>query len=323
VAKRRRWPWIVGLSVGIPLLLIGGFLGWMAWQGRSDASPLETAEPRELPSEWLDASPTEDGPSDVASEPPAEEPSASVQTPSATAVADEAPPQRPDPLDDLPLDGVLAFVGDGRRFGGERYALERSADGSVILESSGAFEFRVVVATVRVPFEQRLELDDVLRPRRYRLDIDGVAGFGARNIEALVDGTTLRTTTGDDSTEAVVDPDATLILGTFSSYAVVPVLLATRGGEGPQTFDLLAFGGPPGEGNEGPSSITVTGVEPRTLRTDAFDLQVEAHRIVGGFGESLLFAKGTEFLGLLAGQEDEQLLIYRADYFPDGFDLVP
>jgi hypothetical protein len=176
---------------------------------------------------------------------------------------------------------------------------------------------------VRVPFEQRLELDDVLRPRRYRLDIDGVAGFGARNIEALVDGTTLRTTTGDDSTEAVVDPDATLILGTFSSYAVVPVLLAMRGGEGPQTFDLLAFGGPPGEGNEGPSSITVTGVEPRTLRTDAFDLQVEAHRIVGGFGESLLFAKGTEFLGLLAGQEDEQLLIYRADYFPDGFDLVP
>jgi len=314
--RRRRWPWVVGLGVGIPVLLIGGFLAWMAWQGRSSESPLDAAVVRDLPEGWLESSPADVAPASVTG-------GSTTQTPSSGAVADDTPAVA-SPLDDLPLRGVLAFSGDGRTFGGERYELRATEDGRVLLESSGAFEFKIVVATVRVPFEQRLELDEALRPRTYRLHIDGVAGFGARQVEAILTGSALRTTTGDDTQETPVDPDRALIVGTFSSYAVVPLLLAARDLQLPREFDLIAFGGPPrSDDDSAPQLMVVAERELRTLRTPSLTLQVDAYRITGGYGESLLLARGSEFLGLLAGEDDEQLLIYRADYFPDGFELVP
>ena len=314
--KRRRWPWVVGLGVGIPVLLIGGFLAWMAWQGRSSESPLDAAVVRDLPEGWLESSPTDVAGGSAAT-------ASMAQTPSSTVAAGDAPIDT-NPLDDLPLEGVLAFSGDGRTFGGERYELHATEDGRVVLKSSGAFEFKIVVATVRVPFEQHLELDEALRPRAYRLRIDGVAGFGARQVEATLTGSTLRTTSGNDMQEISVDANRALVMGTFSTYAVVPLLMAARGDELPREFELLVFGGPPGSGDaEAPQLMAVAARELRTLRTPSLTLQVDAYRITGGYGESLLLARGSEFLGLIAGDDDEQLLIYRADFFPNGFELVP
>jgi hypothetical protein len=35
-----------------------------------------------------------------------------------------------------------------------------------------------------------------------------------------------------------------------------------------------------------------------------------------------LYARGVELLGLFAGDGEESLFVYRADYFEDGFEIV-
>ena len=39
-------------------------------------------------------------------------------------------------------------------------------------------------------------------------------------------------------------------------------------------------------------------------------------------GDSDLYARGLEFLALRAGDEKNTLWVYRADYFPDGVEIV-
>jgi hypothetical protein len=36
----------------------------------------------------------------------------------------------------------------------------------------------------------------------------------------------------------------------------------------------------------------------------------------------MLYARGVELLGLYAGDEEESLFVYRADYFKNGFEVV-
>ena len=51
-------------------------------------------------------------------------------------------------------------------------------------------------------------------------------------------------------------------------------------------------------------------------------LSADRYRLETTYGDSYLFAKDRELLAFLAGEGDESLLAYRADYFPDGLELA-
>lgn len=314
---RRRWPWVLGIALGLPVCLIGAFLAWTVWSGRTADSPLADVEVKELPAAWQSAS------EDVET----------TQTPSSTlstaAPADAAPAPADSGLLTESLEGVLAFVGRGRPFGGERYAIEPLPEGGARLASSGAFEFKVVLATIRVPFTQELTLDAALNPQVYRLHIDGVVGFGERDVEMAVEGDLARIRSGDATRETPLGPNRPFIIGTFATYALVPLLLAGEPPDAEVTFDLFAFGGPPGDGDddetEARPAMTFGPLEKREILVGQTTFQVDARPVRSELGDSLLLSTGKELLGVVAWGDGGEagLVIYRADYFPDGFELLP
>jgi hypothetical protein len=267
---------------------------------------LEEEPPREIPAAWVED--RGDIAADIAP------PEAPLQTPS-HGVGDVADP--------APSAGTLAFSAGGRPFGRETYELREEATDGWVLESRGVFEFRVVIATVRVPFTQTLHMDRELRPTSYALHVDGVMGFGAQNVTTEIREGRAVVTVNEETTEVAVDAGRTFILGTFSSYALLPRLAAA--GED-ATYDLFVFGGPPHESRTEAAEMRIGRAREATIRSADVILEVDAYPVTTGFGESMLLAKDGEFIGLLADAEEEGeegLLVYRADYFPDGFELIP
>ena len=314
---RRRWPWILGIALGLPVCLIGAFLAWTAWSGRTAESPLAGVEVKELPAGLrLDGGDLE-----------------AVQTSSSMAETDVASRSEAHAgSSEASLErreGVLAFAGRGRPFGSERYAIEALPEGGARLVSSGAFEFKVVLATIRLPFTQELTLDAAQNPLVYRLHIDGVVGFGERDVEMAVEGDLARIRSGDATRETPLGPNRPFIIGTFATYALVPLLLAGEPPDAEVTFDLFAFGGPPGDGDddetEARPAMTFGPLEKREILVGQTTFQVDARPVRSELGDSLLLSTGKELLGVVAwGDGDEAgLVIYRADYFPDGFELLP
>jgi hypothetical protein len=219
--------------------------------------------------------------------------------------------------------GSLAFIGDGRPFGDETYTLEVSDQG-VALESSGQFQFKVVVATIRISFSQSLRGDAALRPTDYRLRIDAPLGFGREISGSIRDGTA-DFTQGTERSSLPVDADRLFITGMFSTYALIPVLFEERQVGGEARFDLLAFGGPPGSSgdNQGTTEVlTVTRKGEALLLADELRLTVDRYLLETPYGESTLLSKGRDFLGFVAGNGEKSMIVYRSDYFPNGFELL-
>ena len=55
---------------------------------------------------------------------------------------------------------------------------------------------------------------------------------------------------------------------------------------------------------------------------DDQELTVSRYEISGDLGAMMLYARGVELLGLFAGDEEESMFVYRADYFENGFEIV-
>jgi hypothetical protein len=222
--------------------------------------------------------------------------------------------------------GALSFVGDGRRFGSEAYQLDIDENGA-ILESSGVFEFKVVV-TVRATFHQSLTADGELRPRAYALDFSAPLGI-RREVRGEIGDDSVLFTDGDGRREVPVDPGRAFVLGTFSTYALIPALFSARQTDGSAVFDVLVFGGPPHQEDEslaeepdGLPTMRVVRLEVGVIRSGDIELSVDRYGLESAFGDSLLFAKDGEFLGMIAGEGEDRLFVYRSDYFPDGFEIT-
>ncbi len=220
--------------------------------------------------------------------------------------------------------GALALTADGRSFGEETYELSVSVDGAV-LKSSGRFWFKILLATVNVAFEQRWEGGAGLEPTLYTLHLNAPFGQG-QDIAGALDGNRFAVRRNRNETSLSIAPERTIVLGTFSTYALVPLWFEERQQDGAASFDVLLFGGPPGAASVGGDGelpkVTVERDGTASARGDGLMIHVERYKISSPFGDSVLYAKGREFLALVAGTPDRPLLVHRSDYFPQGFNVV-
>jgi hypothetical protein len=220
--------------------------------------------------------------------------------------------------------GALALTADGRSFGEEAYELSVSVDGAV-LKSSGRFGFKILLVTIDVAFEQRWEGGADLEPMLYTLRMDAPFGQG-QDVAGALDGGRFTVRHNRAETSISIAPERTIILGTFSTYALVPLLFEERQQDGVASLDVLLFGGPPGAAaaadGGGLPTIVVERAPTATARVGDLLIEFDVYRIRSPFGDSVLYAKGREFLALVAGTPDQPLLVYRSDYFPQGFSVV-
>jgi len=287
-SKLGRRARIALLVVGVLVLLVGALLTALILTSPNPVAPIEPAAVRPIPDAWVGA---------------ASEPMPATQTASWTS------------------SGTLTLVASGRAFGEETYQIDVTSGGAA-LSSNGRFWFKVVVATVTVTFRQEWTGTRRLDPERYSLHVDAPLGRGY-DVRARLEGDAFISERGDEATAVTVDPARALVLGMFSTYALIPARFAECEQDGVASFDALLFGGPGGtetksaEGDVPPLTVRKVGeslveLDDRTLRLDRYELQ-------SPFGDSVLYARGNEFLALTAGTADRPLLVYRTDYFPTGF----
>jgi len=303
--RKRRWIRVLAIVAAVALAVVAGLLITLRLTSPPPLGDGSSADPREIPESWLESEAT-----------PPQAAATSSQTPSDVAT-DTIP--APDPLS---LTGQLTFYGGDRPFGEERYEITALED-SVILSSTGEFRFRALVATVRISFNQVLTTDSEFVPRDYRATFDAPLGFD-RDVRSVIRDGVATTSSSGEETEAAVGEEV-VILGTFSTYALLPILMAKRSEEEPAEFDVLALGGPPGgetTTQSGLPRMTVERLPQVEIRVDERSLTVDAFRVTSDLGDSILLAKDSEFLAFLAGEGEETLAVFRSDFFPDGFEIL-
>jgi len=299
---------MIGLGIGVPIAVIGGVILTFFLSSPNPDTELASIETRELPEAWLQE--------------PLDEPS-----PSEATVPDAVPEEAAAPsLENLglPIHGTLVMRTNDRPFGEETFQLALEGD-RAILSSTGTFWLRALVATITVSFNQILSLDSQLCPQVFSSNFDAPLGF-SRDMQAEFEETQAVIHSGDDVTEFSVAVNRAVVLGTFSTYAIVPLLYELRQLEGIATFDVLVFGGPPNQDEEdagqGLPEMRVQKIDDGIIRFDDQVLSVAQYQISGDVGDMTLYARGVELLGLHAGNGDESLFVYRADYFENGFEVV-
>jgi len=322
--KKRRWPKVVGFVVLGLAVLFGGLLLVLRLTSPPPLNTVSDVEPAELPAAWLAPSTTDDALGSASA----------TQTASLAAAGEEpelaTPEEAPEPdIRDFATTGSLAFYNDGRLFGEESYSLHIDESGAS-LRSSGEFRFRAVVATIRIAFEQSLELDEGLVPSAYRASYDAPLGMDR---EVTVDVSERTAYVGSGSDSATVELSSrTVALGTFATYTLLPFLMtepkanaSDSEADDRQAFDVLILGGPPGS-DEGGESLPTMSVLPlgevRILAREQ-ELLVDGYTVSSTLGESLLLGKGPEFLAYLAsGDDGGSFSVLRTDLFPDGLEIL-
>ena len=304
---KRRTKWIIGASLGVPVLLVGGLLLLLQLTSPDSGARLADVEVKRLPDAWIEPEPAQEP-----AEPPPVEPPAEVAAPRAPSLDSF----------NLPLSGTLAMVGDDRPFGEEAFRIERDAEG-VSLRAEGKFWFKALIATITLAFDQTLQFDERLEPSEYAATFDAPLGFD-RQFQAEFNPDLAVIRSKDEVLELPIDRTRTFILGTFSTYAMIPLLYQLRESSEPVTLETLVFGGPPNSQNddeEGLPELRIEQLDDGVISFDGGDLQVSRYRLSGNMGAMTLYARGAEFLGLYAGDDEESLFVYRTDYFKDGFDI--
>jgi len=300
----RRWKIALGVVAGLVIVIAVGIVLTLRLSSPPVAEFRVSTERKDLPEAWLAP---EEGPS-------AEPPKALDEPPATTAQSDSRKLR-----ESFSTTGTLSFVSDGRPFGEESYEL-RIENEETTLTSLGRFWFKALVATINITFEQRLTGDAALNPRTYNLSLDAPLGFDREVRVEIADGRAVATS-GETRTEtSVAQP---YVVGTFATYALLPIVFPSRQIDGSAAFDLLAFGGPPSQSSGGgPARMLVERRSPVTIRAGDSILAAEALVIRSGFGDGTLLAKDEEFLAFLATGEDGSLIVYRTDFFPEGFEIL-
>ena len=316
--KKRRWLWIAGIAVAVLILLIGALVLVLRFTSPPPLTPAAGIEPTEIPTSWLASS---EDPTEVEAPSAVGQPSDEAElTTAAVERGAEADVESVDTRADFDTLGSIIFYGDGRAFGEETYSLHIDAEGGA-LRSTGEFRFKVVLATIRLAFEQSLQLDADLVPLTYAASYDAPLGMGR---EVRIDVTDRETSIGlGEEARFVTLTDRTVIQGTFSTYALLPYFMTRGSNESERTFDVLVLGGPPGDNQNSEALPTMRIEQPvqLSLLARGQEILVDGYTVRSDMGETLLLAKGAEFLALLAAGEEGSLAAIRSDLFPDGFEL--
>lgn len=306
----RRAKWVI-YSVGIVVFLVAGLLVALKLTSPSQISVPEVEE-KEIPSDWVSETPSQNREPDISSSPQPESRADTTNIPAATAAA---------PFETT---GTLAFLSGDKSFGVESYTIISDKTG-IRLESNGEFRFKIVLATISVSFEQTLRTDTDKRLTNYTLDFRAPLGLG-QNIEAQLTADQVTVIKNKEETQIPLGSRPVFTVGTFSTYALIPVLFVARPELGSEVYDLLAFGGPPNtqSTNKGMGAMTVKRDGAAILKAGDTSVPVDRYQVSGDLGQGYLYARDKEFLAFATqgDDEDKSLLVYRTDFFPQGVQIL-
>lgn len=315
---------IVLASLGL-VVAGAGLAVWLS--GPPEPDPVTV---KDIPEAWLAADPDDEVEEADLDDPAEEVPeSEGPPPPQDTVEVPEKPPAPAhDPLAPYSSTGTLVYSAQGRDLGREDYTLTVGPEG-VALSSTGQFSVRLVVVPIRVRFTQEARLDSALRPVSYALDVRAPLGR-SQTVTVEVQGRTAIATSDDAVTEIELEDGPALFLGMFSTFAVLPALVAGTPDE-VIDYQVLLLGGPGSRDDTGDTTDAQAGSIPlrisklgaRSVLAGDRRIRVDSYRVATAMGDSLLLARDREFLGVYMGEGSEAFQVYRADYFPQGFELLP
>ncbi len=308
-SKHRRW-WRIALFVGIPLLVLAiATLTLLLVASHTVSDEEAPIEPKAIPSDWT-------------------VPISSTQTESVSEIDEDEIPLPTQPA--LPaartISGALIIIANGKRFGEESYELRVSGEGGVHMTSNGTFSFKVLFATIKAVLSQDVSLDRNLRPAHYTLEIDGPLGIGSHRVEGTVIDNVAHVISGNEEEEIQLGVDVPLVLGTFSTYALIPLLFRELADKGSVEFQVIPLMRGRGQEDDAgktdrPILLSSTRAGDALIKTGTGEVVVDKYILTSNIGNSTLLAKDDDFLALVASSSEGSLIAYRSDYFPDGISL--
>lgn len=308
--SKHRKQWRIALLVGIPLLVFAVAMLTLLLVASHTASDEEAPiEPKAIPSDWT-------------------VPISTTQTESVSEIDEhEIPlPAQPALPAERTISGALAIIGNDKKFGEESYELRISSGDGVHMTSRGTFSFKVLFATIKAILSQDVSLNCNLRPDHYTLEINGPLGIGSHRVEGTVIDNVAHVISGNEEEEIQFGVDVPLVLGTFSTYALIPLLFRELTNKGSVEFQVIPLMRGRGQEEDGGKSdqlilLRVERAGDALIRAGSSEVIVDKYILASSIGNSTLLAKDDEFLALIASGNEGSLIAYRSDYFPEGIDL--
>ncbi|RKZ27133.1 hypothetical protein DRQ26_03495, partial [bacterium] len=222
------------------------------------------------------------------------------------------------------ISGTLEINADWSKKGEAAYEISMPIGGGIRMSSRGTFSFKVLFATLVASFSEEIALDPDCRPETFALQIDAPLGIGSRRVEGEIREEVVHLDYGDQESVIRLGEGFPLVLGTFSTYALIPLLFDTLAAVDAVDFEVIVlFARRDGEaaGKDGDATLRVERSGKARIDLGPGELLVDRYLLTSRLGESELLAKGDEFLALLVAGGGGTLIAYRSDYFPGGIEL--
>lgn len=228
--------------------------------------------------------------------------------------------------------GQLIARFKGRVISDEQFQLTQTIDGLELI-SQGKFYLRLLIVNATINYSQQIQWGGDFRPQRYSLVARGPLGLGDRSIQIEIGLQQATIINGNSKKRRPLPSGPFFLAGSFSSYLVLPKILSAHAQAVRLELPVLPSGWredtAPGQGAteraDIASSLTLERTGAATLignGPEAKQLQVERYSLKMGGLVSDFFIKGDQFIGSLSRPAGpDQLSVYRADLFPQGFHL--
>ncbi len=210
--------------------------------------------------------------------------------------------------------GTLVIEARGQRLGTEEYTLERREDGTLSLRSQGTLNFKIAILSVQATFVQAIEFTAQRRPLSYQFALQGPAGIGNRTVSASFGTTTGLVNDGERQTEIVLPEEPFLLLGMFSSYAILP-LWATR--DAAQKLNVISLRG---DRRDREIWVLLEYTGPVQLSDGTSTLEADEYLLKDEQFTLQLYLSGDRLVALKneTTERDRSFRLYRSDLFPQG-----
>jgi hypothetical protein len=286
-SKMRKRYFIVGLIFSV---IAGGAAGWLWWALGPGAPSSTTALP-----------PVPPLPEPPPAAPPSEPPS-------------EASDELPKFLRGIIDSGTLVIEARGQRLGTEEYTLERREDGTLSLRSQGTLNFKIAFFSAQATFVQAIEFTAQRRPISYQLALDGPIGIGNRHVSASFGATIAIIDDGQKKTEIALPQEPFLLLGMFSSYAILP-LWATR--DAAQKLNVISLRS---DRRDREIWVLLEYLRSVQLSDGTSTLEADEYLLKDEQFTLKLYLSGDRLVALTndSAERDRSFRLYRSDLFPQG-----
>jgi hypothetical protein len=210
--------------------------------------------------------------------------------------------------------GTLVVEARGQRISTEEYTLERRDSGELVLHSQGTLSFKIALFTVQATFAQVITFSTQRRPLSYQFALQGPAGIGNRAVSARFGPTIAIVDDGHKKAEIALPQESFLLLGMFSSYAILP-LWATR--EAAQKLNVISLRG---DRRDREISVLFEYMGPAQLSDGSSTLEADEYLLKDEQFTLKLYLSEDRFLALKndTTERERSFRIYRSDLFPQG-----